>query len=450
MSDTSLTKGGPRELVLFFIPIALTTFCASFYLFVEKLLLARLSTDLMEAAITASYPCQIFQGFCIAITGMSQVWIGKWYGAKEWKMVGPGTWQFIWFSILSILVTLPLGLLYGAFYFKGTAIEANVWPYYIFLLLLNFLYPLGITLSRFYIGQGKTRLVLAATVGSQAAKLLFAYILIFGWGDWIPSLGLMGGAISTLIAQGGFCLLLFYLFLHSKNAHMHTRDYRFQPQLFAKYTYPGLLRAITAVLTLASWTSITQLLVAKGGEYLLILSIGGIFFLLLPFLTDALCQAEITIISHMLGAKDYSLLNRVQYSGSLLACAIVVTLTIPFLVFPLNVFNLLFPAISLDETSIRLSFLGIWSSFAFFTLTFVPLSFVLAFKDLKFSLCMGIGNWINGFLLMYVAIEFLNMPANQFWLVLSLMHGSTALIYWCRMKWLISRANKGLETAKTA
>ena len=64
--------------------------------------------------------------------------------------------------------------------------------------------------------------------------------------------------------------------------------------------------------------------------------------------------------------------------------------------------------------------------------------YILAFKDTKFSLFMGTLNWINGFLLMYISIEVVKIPADQFWLVLSLMHAITALLYLWHMKWLKS------------
>jgi multidrug resistance protein, MATE family len=441
-------KGGLRDLILLFFPLAMTTFSASVFLFVEKLLLGRLSPNLMEAALTAAYPSQIFQGFAVVLAMFTQVWVGKWYGGGELKKIGPGVWQFIWFSFFSILFTIPLGFAYGSFYFKGTSIETIVWPYYTFLLFINFLYPLGTALTCFYLGQGKTRLVLVATIGFQGVKLLSAYPLIFGIEGLIPSLGLMGGAISTLIAQGGFCLLLFWFFLDAKHADMNTREWHFKPKQFCEYTYPGLLRGITRISMFVCWASTTQLMLIKGEEYLLVLSIGGIFTLFLPFIADALCQAQVTIVSHILGSKEYSLLKRASHSATLLALGAIILLAIPLILFPMPVFEWLFPTVILDETSIRLCFLGVWISYSFFILYYIPISYILAFKDTKFLIFVGIVNWINVFLFMYVVIEKMDMAANQFWLYISITHANLALLYWWRMRWLIAKANRESETAK--
>ena len=282
-------------------------------------MLARLSTQAMEAAVNAAYACQIFQGPCVALAMMAQVFVGRWQGAKEFNSVGPGIWQFLWFSTLSMLITVPLGIWYGNFYFHNTSLQDVVMPYYYFLISINFLYPLGATLSCFFLGQGKTRLVLALTLVSQIVKLVFAYLFIFGWEGLIPEWGLMGGALSTFLAQAGYCFILLAVFLNRKHAKIfHTWDWSFKPQLFWECIHPGFLRALNRILNFTSWASIAHLMTAKGGDYLLVLSVGGTLFLFLPFLGDAICQAQTTVVSHILGARNYHLLNTSFRSGMIL------------------------------------------------------------------------------------------------------------------------------------
>lgn len=431
------TKGKLKELLGLFLPIFLMTFSSYLFLLMEKVFLGDRSVQDMEAAVSAAYACQIMQVTCISIAALAQVFVGQWHGQQNWKLIGPGLWQFIWFSILSMIVTMPFNMAFGKFYFQNTAIESIVWPYFLFLISINFLFPLGTTLTCFYFGLKKTRLVLFASIGSQAIKLIFTYLLIFGWENWIPPMGLMGGAISTLIAQGGFCLLLLAFFLFNKEAEKYqTRQWRFQPKLFWECIQPGTLRAISRISTLLCWASITYLMTTKGGDYLLVLSIGGTLFLFLPCFSDALCQAQISVISNMLGAKQYAQLNKAFLVGVILVVAILFLLAFPMLFFPASTFHFFFPKISLDEETIRHVFLGVWLSFTFFIFNHLPLSYILSFKDTKFLLFMGAVNWLNGYLVMYIAIKWMQMPAHQFWTVLTLMHGSMSLLYYFRMKWL--------------
>lgn len=436
--------GGLREFISLFFPILLMTFSTCLILFVEKLLLGRLSTQAMEVAVTAAYACQVFQAPCVALAMMAQVFVGRWHGAGQLKAIGAGVWQFIWFACLSLLVTVPLSLIYGRFYFQGTVIEEVGLPYFYCLVAISFLFPLGAALSCFYIGQGKTRLVLWTTLGSQIVKLITAGLFIFGWG-WFPSFGLMGGVISTFIAQGGLCLFLLWIFLSPKQAAIYdSHAWRFQPKLFWDCIQPGLLRAMNRVLNFTSWAMIARMMTAKGGDHLLILSIGGTLFLFLPFLGDALLQAQTTVVSQILGAQKYPLLSKAFRSGSFLVLIIVFLVSIPLLLFPSVTFQWLFPGISLSDAVIQKVFLGVCLSFTFFVFGSLPISYILAFKDMKFSLFMGAFNWINGFLLMYLTIEIAKINADQFWTALSLMHLSTCLLYLLRMQWLKSHAQSDL------
>lgn len=441
MSRSLKLNGGFKELLILFFPILLLVFSNYLFLLVEKLYLARLSIQAMEAAISAAYACQVMQVSCIAIVTMVQVWVGHWYGAKEWKSIGPGTWQFIWFSCLSMFVSVTFNLIYGSYYFRNTAVEEIVWPYFYFLTAINFLFPLAATFISFNLGLGKTRLILFTSIGTQLLKILFAYILIFGVEGWIPSLGLLGGAVSTLIAQGSFCLILFLVFLKPQFAELyHTHDWRFKPKLFWDCIQPGLVRGLSRISMLLSWASITHLMTSRGGDYLLALSIGGTISIFLPFLADATLQAQITILSNLLGAKNYHLLWKAFRSATFLAVINITIFAIPLLLFPNFTFQYFFPGVVFTDEVIQKLFLGVWLSFALFTFNFIPISYVLSFKDIKFMLFMGAFNWINGYLLMYIVIEWMNMPAEQFWTVLSLMHGSMGVLYVWRMRWLISRA----------
>lgn len=432
--------GKLRELLLLFFPILITTFSSCVYLFIEKLLLAKYSVQAMEAAVSAAYACQIFQAPCISIALMAQVFVGRWVAGQEWKNVGPGMWQFIWFAFLSSLFAIPCGILYGKYYFHGMAIQPIVTPYYHFLLYINFLFPLGAALSAFYLGQGKTKVILYSTVSFQILKLICAYLLIFGWEPFIPSQGLMGGAISTMIAQGGLCVFLFFLYLKSTPSTLQTITFR--PKLFWECIYPGLLRAINRVLSFVCWAFIARLMSSKGGDYLLNLSIGGTLFIFLPFIGDAVCQAQTTIISHLIGSKQYHLMKKAFQSGTILIFLTIFIVSVPLIIFPIPIYHYLFSTISLDELVVKKIFFGVWTSFAFYTWGFIPLSYVLAYKDTKFTVYMGLGNWLNGFLLMYFFMDILKIPPDQFWLALSLMHATNFICYYWRMKWLWSQSQQ--------
>lgn len=429
-----------RGLVRLFSPILLMTFSNCIFLLIEKLLLARLSIVAMEAAVSAAYATLVFQIPCMAIAGMAQVCVGRWSGAGQLTQIGPGIWQFIWFSFLSLVITVPISIIYGEYYFRGTNVEAVVFPYYYLLTAFNFLYPLATTLSSFYIGIGKPSRLVAITLGSQALKLACAYLLIFGWGGSIPALGILGGAVSTVIVQLGFCLYLLSDFLRLKYAEQYaSRFYAFRIKLFWECIHPGILRAFNRVLTTTCWSSTAHLMIAKGEDYNLILSLGGTLFLLLPFVGDAISQAQITVVSQLLGSRYYHFMDRARRSGVALVFIAIALFSIPFLFFPVEIFAYLFPTLVLSESVVRTVFFGIWCSFSLATFGYLYVSYILAFKDMNSMLFLGALSWVYGFLLTYIALEYVGIAADQFWFVVGLSQGINTLLYWWRMKWLQAR-----------
>ncbi len=438
---------GIKRLLSLFIPLAFMLMTSSLYLFVEKLFLVRVSPQAMQAAVNAAYVCQIFQTSAIALVMMAQVFVANWSGAQKYKAIGPGVWQYIWFSLLSSCLTIPLSIYAGRQYFQGTEIEQAVRSYFYLLLTMNLFYPLGAALSCYFSGRGKTRLILLTTIGMQLLKIALSYLLIFGAFS-LPRLGMVGGALSTVISHLGFCAILFLVFLSAKHREQFdTHRWRFQWRLFKECIHPGFLRALNRFLSFTCWAAIAHLMTIRGGDYALVLSMGGTLFFVLPSLADALCQAQTTVVSQLLGAKKLAELSVASTSGYIVAAGISLLFIVPFLLFPSQTSHLLFPTVMLDEQMIRNIFWGIFSSFALFLIGYVPISFVLACKDMKFSLFMGAFNWVNGYLLMVLFLEVMQISADKFWLALSVMHASIVLFYYIRVRFLTQSLQKQLQFA---
>ncbi len=436
----SQTKKELFELLFLLFPIIFIIFFNQLFLFAEKVFLAQVSTQMMEAAVAIGYLAQIFQGAFVAMAMMAQVFVGRKHGAGEWGQIGPVIWQWIWFALLSLLISVPGNLIYGRYYLAGTEIASMAWPYFYLIVCTSFLYPLGTVLCSFFLGQKKTRLVFFGCLGCHLLKLALAYLLIFGWRDWMPACGLLGSAIAALIAQGTLCCLLLAVFLGPTNAAaFNTRDWRLRLECFYESIQPGLMRAFNRLLSFTSWLAIAYLMTAKGGDYLLVLSIGGTLSFLSQFIGEALIQAQTTVISRLIGAKTYDSVRPAFIAGLLTALVASALLAIPLLAFPYQVFACLFPHIQLSGFVIKQIFWGVWLSSVLFTFTGVPLGHILALRDMKFSVLMGWLSWINGYLWMYWMIQIVQIRAEQFWLVLCVMHLLNAVGYFWRAHRLSSR-----------
>lgn len=444
--NETLFTGNVSEVVILLLPLALMTFSSSSVIFVEKLFFARLSAETIEVALNVNYVCRIFQAPCLALAMMAQVYVGRQYGAREEQTIGNHVWQFIWFSLLSMSVTVPLSVLYGHLYFEGTILEQSAMPYFYFLVLMNFLYPLGASLSCFFIGLGKTRFVLVATLAAHFSNLMLVYLLVFGVEGWIPAFGLIGGAISFMTSQGLFCLVLLAIFLSPKHATAYgTHRWHFHPKLFWECVYPGLMRALNRVSVFLCWASIARLMIAKEGEYLLIWSIGGTMTLFLPFIGDAVCQALTTINSHLVGAKNSALFGKLDRCACVILVPIIGLMAIPMVGFPGLTFHAFFPELSLADASVSKLFLGLWLGCTYWTFSYIPASRILAFKDASFFLFMSCLSWITCFFLMYTSVHIVKIPADQCWIILSFSNLADLAVYSWRSQYLTKHRQIILE-----
>src|SRR5690606_24307767 len=272
----------------------------------------------------------------------------------------------IWFSLLSTLIVIPIGILYGSKYLKGMPFEGLAKPYLCFVLSINFLHPLGTALSCFFIAQAKTRLVLVSTIGSQILKVTLAYFTIPVLAAQNPLWGLYGGAMTTFLAQGSFCAVLLWAFLRPKRAKIYnSHDWKLKPRLFWQSIHPGALRATNKILSWLCGASLSYLMISKTETHIAAFSVGAVIFSFLPFLSDAVCQTQTVIVSQLLGAKKYFDLFKALIPGTLWTCVAIALFAIPFLLFPQFIFEHLFPTISLPAQMVRMVFLGLWLSFAF-------------------------------------------------------------------------------------
>jgi Na+-driven multidrug efflux pump len=305
---------------------------------------------------------------------------------------------------------------------------------------MSFLFPLGGALTCFFLGRGKTLLVFATTLISHLIKLPLGYAFIFGW-KGLPGLGLMGGALSIFITQLGFCLTLFLIFLRKENhALYHTRKWNLKWPFFWECIQPGILRALNRILTMGNWGAVTYLLTRGGEHSLLVLSIGGTLILLTTFFGEAICLTQMTVVSQILGAKKYNSLYSAFRPGVILAIVATTLLSINLLIFPNWTFHLVFPKINLDQAAVSLIFKGVWLSSVFCIFSYLPISYVLAFKDTYFSLFMGFINWTTGFAFIYLFIEVLRVSSDYFWILFSFLHFITALLYYLRTKRLLGKS----------
>lgn len=421
-----------RELVYLSFPLVLSLFSSSFMGFCDRFFLARYSLLAMQGCVYAGYLCMLFQLPVMKIVSMTQVFIGLYCGSKQYERIGPSVWQMIWLSLFSMLITLPLSQFVAPYFFKDSLIQEYASPYFTTFMIFNFLFPLGTTLSSYFMGKGKTKIIFLTTLASHSLNIGLDYFLIFGIQGIFPPLGVLGAAIASILAQILFCTILLFAFLRKRERETYRTDrYLFDWNNFWGQLRVGLPRAIARIIILTSWVCISRLMTFKGGDYLLVLSVGGSLILLFTFINDGMQQGLVTVFSHLMGSKDYTKIWKSVRSGFILLVLTTGILAIPYLFFPnLTLSFLCSNAVSPESYAIlKKSCIWLWAFFFCYGFNALGVSLVTASRDIAFYTFSIMFVWFTSYFPVYFSMNLFGASPDKLWLLMALDSFAFGLLF---------------------
>lgn len=384
----------------------------------------------------------------MAIASMAQVFVGLYNGNGDLKRIGPCVWQLIWFSFLSLLVTLPLSFWVSSFYFKGAVIEQAGSSYFRILTLGNFLFPLSTALTSFYLGRGKVAFVTTLLLASYACHLGLSWVLIFGLTELIPSLGVQGAALAKCLSMGCFCCVFFCSFLSQKNRALYaTGSWRLSFSRLWSYAAPGLMRAFGYFWARISWVAISYIMIKKGGVYLDVQVIGGMVTALFMFIVVGVHRSLLTITSNLLGRKDYSEVWKLCRSLMVYVCLIGAVLAVPILLCPQSlVYFFDVSSRELYEKVFRTMNHWVWFYLVAVTLQMGLSSFVVAARDLRVQLYCALLTSVTSLFPVYLSMQFFGWSPDKLWLIIGVENVILAFVIFYRFyqrKWEVREAAIG-------
>lgn len=427
-----------RELVALSIPLMFVFFSSTFMGFCDRWFLAYISTEAMEASMAALYLSLFFQVPCMRIASICQVFVAQNFGAGNYRAIGSHVWQMIWFSFCTMLITYPVSYLGQSLFFGGTSIESSALIYFRVMMLGNFLFPLGVSLAAFYIGQGKTKVVFLTTVCSNILNVLLNVLFIFGVPDFIPPMGIYGAALGSIIAQSAFCVTLFFFFTQPSTQEkfcVHNWQINFN-SLLAQLRL-GIPRAVSRIFLLGTWLFTAKVMLLKGGDYTLVLTIGGTIALLFTFIGDGMSQAMITIGSNLIGAEASNSLYKLTRSAFIfIIFSSIFFLTPLLLIYPdwLLSFFLVGDFSPTTWKTLQLSSYWLWFHFLFYGINHIGHSLLVITRDTVFHMLVVAFDFLLSFLPLYMGIHYFNISADKLWLITSIDFLVAALIFFMRYK----------------
>jgi len=313
----SLTRHPPaslREIFSLSIPLMLTSLSFFAMIFVDRLFLSAYDLDAMTAAVNSSIVGIALTSGLGIIGSIAEVFVGRHYGAKEYRSIGAPVWQMIWLSICSAFIYLPFGFwgiesIFGA----GRDFEA------VYLRWMMLTAPVAIAyqpLAAFFIGRGKTDVIVWVALATNVINIVLDYILIFGVEGWIAPMGIEGAAIATSFGACFQTLIFFGLFLRKKYREKYaTLNCKFNFSLFKECVVIGFPAGVSITLELLGWSFFYEMMRELSDNHILLAGIFQSILLLFFFFPEGLNKAVTAIVSNYIGEKREDLIPKVIRSA---------------------------------------------------------------------------------------------------------------------------------------
>lgn len=260
--------GGIYDLLVIAFPMMISTACDGIMTFTDRLFLARLSSDHMNAALGGGLTYQMLTFFFIGLTGYSTALVAQYYGARKYKKSPQATFQALLIALSAWPVIVLLRPLIGHLFTVVDLPVNQVGFQQQYLAILGYGSVFGLlrhVLGCYFTGIGKTRIVMTSTLMAMTVNVLFDYLLIFGkWG--FPAMGIQGAALATILGSLVAVLMLTFQYFSRWNITRYAvlKSFKYSAKLMKKLLHFGYPAGLEMLLNFMAMFVMTLMLQTQG------------------------------------------------------------------------------------------------------------------------------------------------------------------------------------------
>jgi MATE family multidrug resistance protein len=367
------------------IPLVLSALSINMMYVIDKVMLAGYSIDAMNACSISGNLVGVFTYMFIGIAGAAEVFVGQFNGSRQYEKLASPVWQMIYMSLIALFLFLPMA------YFSE---YINTLPQYYLkdgvmyqkILLYCCISPcLTSSLSAFFVGQGKTRVVTLSAALAMALNALLDYVFIYQLHT-----GCNGAAIATVISEAVQASILLALFFSKGNRSNFStfKNHKFDKRLFVECVKIGAPISVGNFTALLAWYALYSILSHVSKDMATIYGIGVNLYVLFIFIGDGLCKAIAAISSNMVGRQDLPSIRKTYRTFVIISVSFGFVVAIPLIIIPdviLSMFDMMKSNISGLYTEIKMNFYMITINITVETLLCVTWGVLMGGGDTRYA-----------------------------------------------------------------
>jgi MATE family multidrug resistance protein len=257
-----------RRLLSIALPMVISQASDSLMMFVDRLFLSRVGELHLAASMAGGLTMFMLSSFFVGTVGYVTAIVAQYYGAKRYQLCGQSTFQAILLSLACYPLLLGLSPLVRFFFVLAGHGPQQIELGYLYFQTLVFgsvFLILRNALAGFFLGIGRTTVVMLANLAGMLINIPANYVLIFGRLGF-PELGLQGAAIGTIAGNATIfaILLLFYLRGANRDQFNTSASLKFKPQIMGKLLRFGIPSGFEMFLSVTAFNLFVQFMHSYG------------------------------------------------------------------------------------------------------------------------------------------------------------------------------------------
>lgn len=239
-------------------------------LFVDRLFLSRVGKLHFSAAMTGGLTTFTVASLFAGVTGYVNAIVAQYYGASREEHCANATVQSIYLSLMALPILILVAVFIPRFFMLMGHDPAQV-PlesiYARWLISGSVFFLLRNGLTGFFLGIGKTRVVMIANLAAMIVNVPVNWVLIFGKFGF-PELGIVGAAIGTIAGSITAFVILLSVYLSRRiDDRYGTRSvWKFDGEMFRRLVKFGTPAGVEIFLNVFAFNIFIQLMHSYGAD----------------------------------------------------------------------------------------------------------------------------------------------------------------------------------------
>jgi MATE family multidrug resistance protein len=304
-------------------------------MFADRLFLSRLGEAYISAAMSGGLTAFMVSSLFAGTVGYTGALVAQLYGAGRREGCAEATVQGLILALLCYPLILAISpLVRYLFILAGqSSVQVSLgYEYFRVIIFGSIFLVLRYAISGFFLGIGRTRVVMLANLAGMLANLPANYALIYGKLGF-PALGLTGAAIGTVLGSMITFLILLAFFLAGTNRREFAthQGFRFRGATMRTLVRFGAPAGVEMLLNIAAFNLFVQFLYSYGTGVAAAVTIAFNWDIVAFIPMLGMSYATTSLVGQFVGGRDYRQARRAAYLSLRVAWVYSGTMVIVFL-----------------------------------------------------------------------------------------------------------------------